>query len=778
MADVKRNLEAGGGLFLSKFWTGLYENRSPLFTPISALGIQLIARQDVLWDGVNTQITPQFTLRRRYGFKKACTVALASGDRPLDYFSFENLAGDIIPIVDTLTDVFKITPTALTSIYTKTTTAQSSFNSVADTLYWCDGKVAKKYGTVNGISNMGIASPATAPTLEFLVNGILNPLIGYKYGYCFKNPTTDHPSTMSPASASTGPLNNQTEVENRVTVDVTSTAISGNVLTVVCGNNFQPGQSCSFLTLGHATWLNGHSVTVVTSSSTQITAAFTHSDYTTAAETQGTITMTVAAPTSSPYEYTVVNADTFLGDGGVMYASNSVPLTVVDSSPAEGQYSVSDGVYTFSSADGARPMDITYSFSLGLSTGITIEVSGDGSADTQASEIEIYRTQDGGSQYNFLATVANPGAGNQWTYDDSTLDSGLNTDIIAPIANVNDPPPAGMSLLTWYGGRLWGAVKNTLYFSAGPDCVNGNGQESWPPGNNYTLPGNVSALAGTSQGLIIWVKDDAYVTTGTTSATFTVPQIWQTNFGVANQNCVAQDGDNLIIFTMRSQLYSYGTNGLAEIGFSEEKQLGAMTPADVYVALHRSGEDEGVFISDGLSKIYRYSQTSNSWDPPIVPVGGVGCIASIELTSADWRLMMGRPTGAGYILERDTDTWDDDDSPYPAWTVIGSITVAPPRQVANIASVLTQLTAVGSYPTISVLLNEVKDLGKMPAMFVTLPNPVPDPPQLPPSQSLWVRRHDFKAAQTPLSGHVSHLQIKVDFGTEAQPNELLGIGLA
>jgi hypothetical protein len=71
----QRNLEKEG-LYISRWWTGVIDNRSPLFTPMSAMGVQIIERQDTLWDGLNVMITPQYTLKRRYGNTKACSVAL------------------------------------------------------------------------------------------------------------------------------------------------------------------------------------------------------------------------------------------------------------------------------------------------------------------------------------------------------------------------------------------------------------------------------------------------------------------------------------------------------------------------------------------------------------------------------------------------------------------------------------------------------------------------------------------------------------------------------
>ena len=65
-------------------------------------------------------------------------------------------------------------------------------------------------------------------------------------------------------------------------------------------------------------------------------------------------------PSSSPYTYTSTNHSTFVSDQGVIYASTGLPLKQVVSGPATGQYSVSGGVYTFSSGDASAAVLISY----------------------------------------------------------------------------------------------------------------------------------------------------------------------------------------------------------------------------------------------------------------------------------------------------------------------------------------------------------------------------------------------------------------------------------
>jgi len=61
---------------------------------------------------------------------------------------------------------------------------------------------------------------------------------------------------------------------------------------------------------------------------------------------------------------TVANSATFVEDYGVFYASTGVQLTPIASSPAQGQYSVSSGVYGFNSADNGAAVLIYYSYTV------------------------------------------------------------------------------------------------------------------------------------------------------------------------------------------------------------------------------------------------------------------------------------------------------------------------------------------------------------------------------------------------------------------------------
>ena len=90
---------------------------------------------------------------------------------------------------------------------------------------------------------------------------------------------------------------------------------------------------------------------------------------------QLTATSETDAIPGTPFQVTVANSATFVDDLGVVYAATGARLTRVTSAPTTGQYSVSDGVYTFASADTGLSVTISYSYTLSATTGYQEVVS-------------------------------------------------------------------------------------------------------------------------------------------------------------------------------------------------------------------------------------------------------------------------------------------------------------------------------------------------------------------------------------------------------------------
>jgi hypothetical protein len=391
------------------------------------------------------------------------------------------------------------------------------------------------------------------------------------------------------------------------------------------------------------------------------------------------------------------------------------------------------------------------------------------STDPRVTSIVIYRILDGGSIYYKVASVTNTGSGN-WTYTDSSTDDQINNFIAAQINHANDPPPDEASNIIFHMGRLWLAVGNAIYFAGGPDTLVGSGLEAWPPANRFTVPGAITAMVSVSSGLLVFTDSDTYIVRGNDSNSFYI-QPYMLNFGVETQDCVDADGDLVFVYTTRRQLFSINTQ-LDEVGFAIGDQLLAhFDPVSSYVALHRSGTDAGLFISNGSGSVYRYQINKDSWSPVQAPVGGMNCIKSVRVAASDYRLLAGRSTGSGYILFRDLTSAQDEGQNFAGYATIGTIVVAPLAETVDIEGVVIERMPAGSDPVVSVLVNEVG------GTFVPLPKPVNDPPLQKASTSLVAKRHYLKAAQTPLTQKTRHLQVKIAFAAENAQNELIGFAL-
>jgi len=86
----------------------------------------------------------------------------------------------------------------------------------------------------------------------------------------------------------------------------------------------------------------------------------------------------VATIPATPFTVTVVNATTWVQDGGVYDYTAGIWLKRVASAPATGQYSVSAGAYLFAAADTGHQVGIYYSYTMttGVKTALTNQLMG------------------------------------------------------------------------------------------------------------------------------------------------------------------------------------------------------------------------------------------------------------------------------------------------------------------------------------------------------------------------------------------------------------------
>lgn len=244
----------------------------------------------------------------------------------------------------------------------------------------------------------------------------------------------------------------------------------------------------------------------------------------------------------------------------------------------------------------------------------SVTVKGDWTTDPQVDTIRIYRTLAGGSTLFFLADIPvtshTPGSA-PWSYVDTTPDSGLNEFIAAAENGANNPPPVGLQALTFANGRIFGAVGNTVYVSGGPDTTEGSGNESFPPNNVFVFPSAVIRMWPAVLGIVVFTSSDIYLIQGQGTATSPLTAIpFLSGIGLAHYNSFDVNGSIGYLLTNDLQLMSFDPgSGLAEVGFPIGDKISAVisvlaSPGSAYVTWHNGGsKDKALYLGFSSSGV-------------------------------------------------------------------------------------------------------------------------------------------------------------------------------
>ncbi len=405
--------------------------------------------------------------------------------------------------------------------------------------------------------------------------------------------------------------------------------------------------------------------------------------------------------------------------------------------------------------------------------GTGIQIQGFGSDDTQVDRNDLYRTADGGPSLLYDQSTTNVNSATAWTINDLSADSDLNFLLIGPVSHANDPPPAGMTLIKYYMGRLWGAVGNQLFFSAGPDCINGDGNQAWPPANVFTYEAPITSINPTTQGLVVIDSKNLHVIFGGPQTLTFWSKTLKRNFGTLSPNCVDQEDDEIVMYTTQKQLFAFSPTSKNEVGLNVADVIASTFPASTaYLAIHRSGQDQGLFICDASANSLRFNMTNESWDTLATPATGLGPIASIDLPTSPTVRALVTAVG-GNILKRDTTVFADAGAAYAAYGIVGSIVLSPSlEEPAMVESICLTSNAVGTALAVSVLPNETS------GSFTSLGNSVPEPYQLPASSTIKMERFDWKNNQSAKAQLVKHVQVKVTLpSSDTVKNEIYTLSI-
>ena len=467
------------------------------------------------------------------------------------------------------------------------------------------------------------------------------------------------------------------------------------------------------------------------------------------------------------------------------------------SAPAPGTISAFNGGYQYVVALVNSATDtVSNATQLSIATGnfigaAGITISGGlpalANIDPQSDYVAIFRTTDG-----FTTPFLIPGTGNsiytiplstyfQNGYTDTTLDTGLNNLISAPIVGENTPPANGAKNLTYHLSRIWFSIGNTVYWTSGPAAPVGNGVEGVLPSNNQVFPSLVTRIVPTTLGAFVYTVSDIYVIVGqsTDSSPIQPAYPYLQGIGLLNYNALDVNGALMGFYTSDKTfvLLDPSAGAVNEVGFNIGNKLGGSpwNSSNVYVTWHSYGEDKAWFVADGSTGWYRVSPTPSpeqgiTWSPFATIVGGAKAVKSIETAPGVRNLLLG-PTGTGSILNRSITTWTDGSSTYTWFAIVGSHVLANPGQLAEVAFIATDCVATGSRPSISVILDEA--VPYFTGSFEPIAHWTTDPPNVSESgsKSLYSQRFYFSDTEQPAV--CRSLQYRVDFPAESALNEIL-----
>jgi len=737
-------------IYISNFSVGLWSNRSPFSLPGG--------NPSALLDGLNCEVTPQHTIRRRAGFSPLLSVALATGETAQRFFSFRQLDGTLQLVVDATTRLRSITTGAITTFYTPSTTGDPfSFAPVGSILYFANGQVGEEQkwdGTTR--TRWGIVAPTVAPTTSFVTTSTLTSA-GAGSGSNWTTPGNITASDDSRAQYNLTAQERLISSAHGFSLPAGSTILGIEVL--IEGN----GASATAVDrqIDVALTKDGTNEFGVKTNNTLNEVTDTTITLGSSTDLWGT-TWTQAEIESTNFGGRLFDSDTTAANLRIDHVQIRVYHTALGSITATRghQYRFVYKNSTTGHISEASPI----SLSTDPFTSNDVLVTGARSTDGQVDQVELYRNADGGGVSFLLGTVANPPSG-AWTFTDSTADTALGT-LRAPITGLNAPPNDGINNVVFHSGRMWGSTDNIVYYSGGGEILNGVPEESWSALNFFIFPGTITALFPFSIGLLVFTETGLFIIRGVDRTSF-FAMPWQTRLGVRSNRAIAGNEDIIFIFTSERELMAVSADEIREIGVPIAGDLAGFNPANVELTLHRDeATDNSLYVSNGANQYYRLSLGDDIWSPRALVTLGLKTLGSVETTVGNFDLLLGRPVSTDVILQRDDTLNTDNGTVYPMNMSFGSFVVAPPAQLREIESVILERSSGTSDYSVGRRLNEVGLEYKL----VLDSAKVDDPPELGSSSTARSVRYYIREM-------ARHLQIQLSLPSEDTSTELYSLTL-
>jgi hypothetical protein len=443
---------------------------------------------------------------------------------------------------------------------------------------------------------------------------------------------------------------------------------------------------------------------------------------------------------------------------------------------------------------------------IGPNPGAVLTISGPVSTNPAVDTIVIWRSADGGGSSNMFELTEIPnlpnGGPGTWSFRDflpdvpSTIGGvsypGLNILLPAPIDGVNNPPPSNFRPQEYNFDRIWGISGNEVVFSGGPDTAVGNPNTSFNTADEFTFLANPTRAVKVGSVLLVFTPSSIEVIAGgpSTASFFTYTLV--RGVGMLSWNALDVFAGEVFFFGADNVLRVLSPNlTLTSAAFAIEDQLANMSvsgvqdtiwnPANVYLAVLQSGNDNMIALADGATGWYRLNPrqqngsvngTEPIWSPFAAITNGCKMVVTVEVVPGIKKLLVGATTGGKPILKRDLTVFTDNGAQYDAFFVQGTLTLARRGELAIARFVEADFSGVNYQPTVSYLLNEAFGSASKFTSFTLAPQL--DPPLLygallaPVSYS--PNRYYFAGVGS--LARAIYLTVMVDFGTTPNPDSI------
>jgi hypothetical protein len=460
---------------------------------------------------------------------------------------------------------------------------------------------------------------------------------------------------------------------------------------------------------------------------------------------------------------------------------NSGPFAVPGTAPIQYGYAYMDSttVDVSNMSPASNPITVIQ--------GNQVTVAGARSTQPQIDTVVIYRTPQGGSTFLYLDQVPNPPSG-QWSYIDNKTDAQLNTELQAQVNGEGTPLPTGATCLAYHLTRVVAAVGNVIYLSSGPDAVVAGSSGNAGFDTTFTAQSKITRFWACSLGLIVFTVRDAYIILGSgTTADPLYMVVFIEDLPLKSYNCFTVNKTTPYLLLGNNQLVSLDPSaGIIEAGFPiADRLIDEYDPTASYITFHsQSSLDTALYVANGAKKPnpsggepiattgqwYRMAannapEQGSAWSTKATLSGfNAGCVQTVEVLPGIYRLLISGTT-TGPILQRDRSQNTDNLQPFAVNTVFGNIVLAQPGQLAALSFITLESVLVGTRAGLALLLGEIS------GEFETLNRTRQDPPNLPPSKTVYSDRYHF--AQNQKEAWCRHFQMGISWPAENAPNELL-----